>query len=143
MTDNLENYHKAPVPTCKAVPNKEIPTYPKNPAIEDNEQDWEDFALSQDEVIQQRDFHQELAGRANENIIACERALRAAKYYTHRCRLAQYKEAVQNGLPQEVGRASYQAAMQNYDAIIDLAFKGRGGGEHNDECVKRGWDDEE
>ena len=131
MTDNLENYHKAPVPTCKAVP-----TFPKNPAIEDNEQDW-------DEVIQQRDFHQELAGRANENIIACERALRAAKYYTHRCRLAQYKTDVENGkFPEDVGKYYYEKAMQNYDAIIDLAFKGRGGGEHNDECVKRGWDDE-
>ena len=136
MTDNLENYHKAPVPTCKAVPNKEIPAYPKNPAIEDNEQDW-------DEVIQQRDFHQELAGRANENIIACERALRAAKYYTHRCRLAQYKIAVANGnIEEESGKHLYALAMRNYDAIIDLAFKGRGGGEHNDECVKRGWDDE-
>ena len=131
MTDNLENYHKAPVPTCKAVP-----TFPKNPAIEDNEQDWNG-------VVEQRDFHRELVGRANENIIACERALRAAKYYTHRCRLAQYKIAVANGnIEEESGKHLYALAMQNYDAIIDLAFKGRGGGEHNDECVKRGWDDE-
>ena len=131
MTDNLENYHKAPVPTCKAVP-----IFPKNPAIEDNEQDW-------DEVIQQRDFHQELAGRANENIIACERALRAAKYYVHKMRLGKYKDQAREGEPEEVSRAKYILAMRNYDAIIDLAFKGRGGGEHNDECVKRGWDDEE
>jgi len=165
MTDNLENYHKAPVPTCKTTPyvgaeRREISRETKEgreqsekdfykkavpmmepepqpyPAIEDNEQDWNG-------VMAQRDFHRELVGRANENIIACERALKAAKYYVHKMRLGKYKAAVANGeCHEEVGKHYYEKAMQNYDVIIDLNFKGKGGGEHNDECVKKGWEDE-
>jgi len=99
-------------------------------------QDW-------DAVVKQRDMRQELIERANENILACERALKAAKYYTHKCRLAHYKEQVRKGGEEEIAKASYVLSMHDYDVIIDLAFKGKGGGEHNDECVKKGWEDED
>ena len=94
-------------------------------------------------IMEQRDFHQELVERANENIIACERALRAAKYYVHKIRLDTYKAAVRNGTStEENAKMNYLVAMRNYDVVIDLNFKGKGGGEHNDECVKKGWEDE-
>ena len=99
-------------------------------------QDW-------DAVVKQRDMRQELIERANENILACERALKAAKYYVHKMRLSMYKDEMRGGEPEEACKAKYILAMRNYDVIIDLAFKGKGGGEHNDECVKKGWEDED
>ena len=99
-------------------------------------QDW-------DAVVKQRDMRQELIERANENILACERALKAAKYYVHKMRLSKYKDEMRGGEPEEACKAKYILAMRNYDVIIDLNFKGSGGGEHNDECVKKGWEDKD
>ena len=107
-----------------------------NSAIEDNEQDW-------DEVIRQRDMQRDLIDKANENILALERSLKAARFVAHKMRLDKYKDEVRmGGTTEKTGKAKYKAAMHNYDVIIDLAFKGKGGLEHNDECVKKGWDDE-
>ena len=69
---------------------------------------------NENQEMKQRDMRQELIERANENILACERALRAAKYYVHKMRLAHYKEQVRKGGEEEILRSQIRIDIGVY-----------------------------